>query len=79
MTTPAAPTPGSGIPDTAQPLPAQGREELVTPETRGQWDTAQAAEASADVGFASQVAYLGDDWRVHRLGAADLGVDDLAG
>lgn len=91
-------------------------DDLVTPETRGQWDRAVAADALADVGFASKVTYLDEDWakvvlvrgvqrayripadaavevpalglylrkvdddegwRVHRLGAADLTVDDL--
>lgn len=93
-------------------------DDVVTPDTQGQWDTEQAAEALADVGFASKVTYLDDewakvvlvrgverayripsdanvevpalglylrrvggseDWRVHRLGAADLTVEDLAG
>ena len=92
-------------------------DDLVTPETKGQWDVAEASKALADVGFASKVAYLGDEWarvvlvrgverayripaaasvevpayglylrkvddndnwRVHRLGAADLTAEDLA-
>ncbi len=37
-------------------------DDVVTPETQGQWDLAQASEALADVGFASKVTYLSDEW-----------------
>ena len=91
-------------------------DDLVTPETQGQWDLDEASQALADVGFASKVTYLDDewakvilvrgverayripanatvevpayalylrriggqeDWRVHRLAAPDLTVEDL--
>ena len=91
-------------------------DELVTPETAGQWDTDEAASVLDDVGFASQVSHLSeewarvflvrgverayripagetaqvpayamylrlvdDDWRVHRIGATNLTVEDLTG
>lgn len=37
-------------------------DDIVTPETQGQWDLEQAQSALADVGFASQVSYLSDEW-----------------